>query len=106
MIMPNLQDMKALRNMIAEAKRLLETAPEMPEGRTQRANELLGDAMVPADHLLTATPATLADGLAHVKGYIQACSDPLAAELDPICKGIGGHIHAGAVTPPGFVWLI
>jgi hypothetical protein len=57
MTMPKLQDMKALRNMIAEAKRLLETAPELPEGRTQRANELLGDAVVLADHLLVVTPA-------------------------------------------------
>jgi hypothetical protein len=50
--------------------------------------------------------STLEAGLAHAKGYIQACSDPLAAELDPICRGIGGHIHAAAVTPSGFQWLI
>jgi hypothetical protein len=49
---------------------------------------------------------TLADGLAHAKGYIEACSDPLAQEIDPLCKGIGGHIHAAAVTPSGFEWLI
>jgi len=45
--------------MVAEAKRLLETAPELPEGRTQRANELLGDVMVLADHLLTIEPAAV-----------------------------------------------
>lgn len=28
------QDLKALRNMVAQAKRLLETAPELPEGRS------------------------------------------------------------------------
>jgi len=49
---------------------------------------------------------TLADGLAHATGYIEACSDPLATEIDPLCKGIGGHIHAAAVTPSGFRWLI
>jgi len=49
---------------------------------------------------------TLDDGLAHAKGYIEACSDPLASEIDPLCKGIGGHIHAAAVTPLGFRWLI
>jgi hypothetical protein len=49
---------------------------------------------------------TLAEGLAHAKGYIEACRDPLAAELDPLCKGIGGHIHAAAVTQSGFTWLI
>lgn len=40
---------------------------------------------------------TIQEGLAHARGYIEACSDPLAAELDPLCKGIGGHIHAAAV---------
>jgi len=53
------QDQKALRNMIAEAKRLLETAPELPEGRSRRANELLGDAVVLTDYLLTVEPAAV-----------------------------------------------
>jgi hypothetical protein len=53
------QDLKALRNMVAEAKRLLETAPELPEGRTQRANELLGDAVALANVLLTIEPAAV-----------------------------------------------
>ena len=52
------------------------------------------------------TGPTLPEGLAHAKGYIEACSDPLASEVDPLCKGIGGHIHAAAVTRSGFVWLI
>jgi hypothetical protein len=51
--------MKTLRKMINDAKVLLETAPELPEGRTQRANELLGDALVLADHLLTIEPAAV-----------------------------------------------
>jgi hypothetical protein len=49
---------------------------------------------------------TLGEALSHARGYIEACSDPLAAEIDPLCKGIGGHIHAAAVTPSGFQWLI
>jgi hypothetical protein len=55
--MPKRQDMKALRRMIAEAKQLLETSPELPQGRTQRANELLGDALVLADYLASVEPA-------------------------------------------------
>src|ERR1017187_3800843 len=31
--------------------------------------------------------STLEEGLAHARGYIKACSDPLAAEIDPLCKG-------------------
>ena len=37
------QDLKALRDMIAEAKRRLETYPELPEGRSRRANELVAE---------------------------------------------------------------
>lgn len=57
--MPKRQDLKALRNMIAEAKRLLETSPELPEGRSRRALELLGDSTVLADYLLTVEPAAV-----------------------------------------------
>jgi hypothetical protein len=53
------QDLKALRNMVAEAKMLLETSPELPEGRSRRANELLGDAVVLTDYLLTIEPAAV-----------------------------------------------
>jgi hypothetical protein len=57
------QDLKALRNMIAEAKRLLETSPVLPEGRSVRALELLGDSVVLADHLLTIEPAMVLGAL-------------------------------------------
>ena len=53
------QDLKALRRMIAEAHQILQTSPDLPEGRTARANELLGDAVVLADHLLTIEPAAV-----------------------------------------------
>lgn len=38
--------------------------------------------------------------------YIKACSDPRASEIDPDCKGIGGHLHAAESTHDGFRWLI
>jgi hypothetical protein len=57
--MPRTQDLKALRRMIAEAHQILETSPELPQGRTARALELLGDAVVLADHLLTIEPAAV-----------------------------------------------
>jgi hypothetical protein len=50
---------------------------------------------------------TQEEALAHVIGYIKACSCELAREVDPVvCNGIGGHIHAASVTPDGFRWLI
>ena len=45
--------------MVAEAHQILKTSPELPEGRTARANDLLGDAVVLADYLLTVEPAAV-----------------------------------------------
>jgi hypothetical protein len=49
-------DLKALRNIIAEAQHILTTI-ELPEGRAERARELLASAVFLADHLLTVNPA-------------------------------------------------
>lgn len=61
--MPRRQDLRAVRNMIAEAKMLIDTSPEMPQGRTKRAQELLGDAVLITDHLLTIEPAMVLGAL-------------------------------------------
>src|ERR1022692_4552909 len=57
--MPRTQDLKALRRMISEAHQILQTSPELPQGRTVRALELLGDSVVLADYLLTVEPAAI-----------------------------------------------
>src|SRR6185295_17117815 len=49
-------DLKALRNIIAEAETILTTAT-LPQGRAERARELLGTAVKLADHLLAINPA-------------------------------------------------
>lgn len=49
-------DLKALRRMIAEAEKILSTTT-LPEGRAERARELLGASVKLADHLLTESPA-------------------------------------------------
>lgn len=49
-------DLKALREMIAEAHHILTTI-ELPKGRAERASELLASAVFLADHLLEASPA-------------------------------------------------
>jgi hypothetical protein len=51
-------DLKALRNMIAEADLILSTTT-LPQGRAERAHELLGTAVKLADHLLTEKPAAV-----------------------------------------------
>jgi hypothetical protein len=53
------QDLKALRRMIAGGASDLETSPELPQGRTTPALELLGDSVALADHLLTIEPAAV-----------------------------------------------
>jgi hypothetical protein len=49
-------DLKALHRMIAEAELILSTTA-LPEGRAERAHELLNAAVKLADHLLTVKPA-------------------------------------------------
>jgi len=49
-------DLRALRNMIDEAHRLLATTT-LPEGRSERAYELLTAAVHLADDLLSQSPA-------------------------------------------------
>jgi hypothetical protein len=51
-------DLKALRGMIDEAHTILETTT-LPQGRAERARELLGAAVKLADHLLTEKPAAV-----------------------------------------------
>lgn len=49
-------DLRALRNMIDEAHRILATTT-LPEGRSERAYELLTAAVALADDLLSQSPA-------------------------------------------------
>jgi hypothetical protein len=51
-------DLRALRNMISEAQHILATT-ELPEGRSERAYELLTAAVSLADELLTESPAAV-----------------------------------------------
>jgi hypothetical protein len=43
----------------------------------------------------------------YAKGYVEACSSPLALQMDEAkCRGIGGHIHVAELTKSGFRWRI
>jgi hypothetical protein len=47
------------------------------------------------------------DGLSdYFLSYLKACCDPVACEIDPQCKFIGGHIHAAEIAADGIRWLI
>lgn len=49
-------DLRALRNMIDEARRILATTT-LPEGRSERAYELLTAAVPLADEIISQSPA-------------------------------------------------
>jgi hypothetical protein len=53
---PKKQDLRALRNMIDEAHTILETTI-LPQGRAERARELLSAAVKLADALMEENPA-------------------------------------------------
>jgi hypothetical protein len=37
--------------------------------------------------------------------FVETCALPIAREVDPWCRGIGGQIHAGELTRDGFIWI-
>jgi hypothetical protein len=58
---PRKNDLQALRNMIAESHDILATTI-LPEGRAERAHELLNAAVGLADNLLAVSPAATLGG--------------------------------------------
>jgi hypothetical protein len=44
--------------------------------------------------------------LEYTASLIEALSDPVATEIDPLCAAVGGHIHAAEVTSDAARWLI
>jgi len=51
-------------------------------------------------------PIKTPDVIVRVMNFMNACLHPCAAEIDPICRIVGGRIHAAKVTTKGFSWLI
>ena len=54
----NKTDLRALRNMISEAETVLSTT-KLPQGRAERARELLTASVALADELLKESPAAM-----------------------------------------------
>ena len=57
----NRTELTALKNLLSQADRILETSPSLPENRTGACRELLGTALALTDDLLkhSTTPAAL-----------------------------------------------
>jgi hypothetical protein len=50
--------------------------------------------------------SSLEEAAKSAAGFLRACSDPIARQLDPFCEKVGGHIHIAAITPDGFRWRV
>jgi hypothetical protein len=51
--------------------------------------------------------ATLDVAISRSRSYILAHTDPEAIAIDPLCSGVGGHIHIATITAAeGFKWVI
>jgi hypothetical protein len=98
------------RNLVAQPERTIRTPfTQITMVGSLEINTRYGDQHTDKSFRKYFRPSgkTLDEGLAHAKGYIEACSDPRAIDLDPLCKRIGDDIHAAAVTERyGFKWLI
>ena len=64
----NRQSLEALKNMLAETDLLLSTTTPLPENRTARCRELLGDALALADDLLKQSTVSPGVALGHKGG--------------------------------------
>jgi hypothetical protein len=68
----NRQSIEALKNMLAETDLLLSTTTPLPENRTPRCRELLGDALALADDLLKQGQVATAVAMGHKGGSTTA----------------------------------
>jgi hypothetical protein len=75
-------------------------------GSDQIANLMYGTDVTPDPRVSNYRKSPSDGDLEYTASFIRACSDPVASEIDPVCKSIGGHLHAAEVTQAGFRWLI
>ena len=68
----NRQSLEALKNMLAETDLILSTTTPLPENRTARCRELLGDALALADDLLKQGQVSGAVAMGHKGGSTTA----------------------------------
>lgn len=67
----NRQELTALKNLISDADRILETCPPLPENRTNACREILRTALALTDDLIKNAP-TPAATLGHKGGSVTA----------------------------------
>lgn len=87
-------------NGTLQAKIITVNCPANPQyivfsGSEKMYKEFAGDGI----HM----PDTREKAIAIIRDYIQLCVDN--RETDPECKGIGGHIHVGVLSPEKFEWI-
>lgn len=70
--MANRQELTALKNMLSEIDRILETTPPLPENRTGACRELLSSALALTDDLLSQAKMPAASLLGRKGGSVTA----------------------------------
>lgn len=75
-------------------------------GSTTVANMMYDPAAAVDPRLVDYKKSPYGDELEYLTSYIKASSDPIAEDIDPRCKYIGGTLHAAEVSPSGVRWLI
>jgi hypothetical protein len=70
--MSNRQELTALKNMLTEADRILETTPPLPENRTGACREVLASALALTDDLLSQAKIPAASVLGRKGGSMTA----------------------------------
>ena len=68
----NRQELTALKNMLSEADRILETSPALPENRTGACRELLSSALALTDDLISQANMPAASVLGRKGGSVTA----------------------------------
>jgi len=95
--------------VVVEPKPLFQTPPQNPLLSGSAIAELMygrRDPRFAKYFRAISRTGTLKEAEEYARNYIEACSDPIAAEVDPACRGIGGHIHMATLTrQEGFSWI-
>lgn len=70
--MSNRSELAALKNLISQADRILETSPALPENRTAACREFLASALAITDDLLKQAKTPSAVALGRKGGFVIA----------------------------------
>jgi hypothetical protein len=108
---PSLAVVKLSHNgqVIGEPSKLFQSPPENPVLSGSSIAELMygrNDQRFAKYARPLSRDSSMEQAKDYARNFIEACSDPLAREIDRACDGIGGRIHMATITKQeGFRWV-